>query len=205
MEEKEDILKVVKEGFAEVRQQFAKVDQQFAKVDQQFAKIDQQFAKVDQQFAKVDQQFGMVDQQFGMVDQGFAEVRQQFAKVDQQFANVDQGFAEIRQQFARVDQQFASLREEFAGQLEIQSTAFHTELNAGLMGVRKVLHSRIDGVEIKLEKLNDHVGLVAENVANVNKELAAYHARIEAPVEQRVSALDVRVTRLEGKDKPSKR
>ena len=161
MEDKDEILKVVKEGFAEVRQQFARIDQRFASVDQRFESMDQRFESMDQRFASIDQRF------------------------------------------ASIDQQFATLRKEFAEQLDMQTTAYRIDLEAGLTRVREALHSRINGVEIKLEKLDDHVGLVGENVANVKNELAAYHARIEAPVEQRVSALEVRVSGLERKNKPS--
>jgi hypothetical protein len=44
MEETNDILTAVREGFARVDQQFARVDQQFSRVDEQFLTLRREFA-----------------------------------------------------------------------------------------------------------------------------------------------------------------
>ena len=131
MEEQNEILTAVREGFARVDQQFARVDQQFAQVHQQFAQVDEQFARVDQQFARVHQRFAQVDEQF-------------------------QTFR------AEVDGKFAELRTE-------------------------------------IQKVGDDARLAHVHIENLRHDLHIFDEGESSPLEQRVSALEVRVTKIEHK------
>jgi archaellum component FlaC len=87
---------------------------------------------------------------------------------------VDDGFARVDQRFARVDQQFEELRKEF-----------HDELD-----------EKIRETHVLIEGLRSDMAAIGEGVSNANEKLDAPQG---LPVEVRVSALEVRVTRLEKK------
>jgi archaellum component FlaC len=79
MEEQNEILTVVKEGFARVNQQFERVDQQFERIDRRFEQIDQQFRSLRTEFA---------EQLDGISDALHAEVQAHGAKVVQRVESV---------------------------------------------------------------------------------------------------------------------
>ena len=105
----------------------------------------------------------------------------------------------MREGFARVDEQFLKLRSEFSTQLDGVSDGLHHELRTQLVAQRTVLGDKIDGVGIKLEKLDSKLDIVAENVANVMQEIRRYHDAVESPLETRVTKLEARTWLLETK------
>ena len=100
---------------------------------------------------------------------------------------------EIR--FDGVDSQFAKLRREFVEQLDGVSDGFHVDMR----DLKRLIVEKASEARIADEGLDSKINLVAENIANVAKEIARYHAAVEVPHEQRVNALDARVFKLEEK------
>lgn len=115
------------------------------------------------------------------VDEGFARVDQQFAKVDEQFAKVDERFAKVDERFARVEERFAKVDEQFV--------SFRSQIS-------KDLDEKIRHTHLLIEDLRRDMASVGEGVNVMNEKLDGPQ---DAPLDVRVSALEVRVTRLEKK------
>ena len=108
-------------------------------------------------------------------------VREVAKKVDELSTRVDTGFARVDERFARVDERFANVDEQFV--------ALRTEFRAELD--EKIRHTHI-----LIEGLRADMASVGEGVNDMNEKLGAPQS---APLDVRVSALEVRVTRLEKK------
>ncbi len=86
MEEKNEILAVMKEGFERIDQRFARVDQQFERIDQRFEHVDQQFARVDEQFLTLRREFS--EQLDGLSDGLHLELKAQVARLEEKIGGI---------------------------------------------------------------------------------------------------------------------
>lgn len=111
-------------------------------------------------------------------------------------AAVKEGFARVDQQFARVDEQFST----------------------GLRELRSELDEKFEKIDTRFEKIDTDLATLRSDLKKVGEDARLAHVQIEnlrhdlsifdeggaTPLGRRVSALEVRVTKLERKPQAKK-
>lgn len=139
MEEQNEILAAVKDGFRRVDEQFANVNERFAQVDERFAKVDERFAKMDEHFRTLRRE--LAEQLDGVSDSLHAEVRTHGEKVVQQVESV-------RALIERVDSKLGLIGESTA-HVMTEIGRYHTNVQAPLEQRVVKLEGRVLALERK--------------------------------------------------------
>ena len=134
-----------------------------------------------------------------VIEKGFADARRElderFSKVDERFSKVDERFSKVDEHFSKVDEHFSALRSELDEHFERIDERFD-QVDRRFAKVDE----RFDQVGRRFAKVDDYAGQTKMLVEDLRDKLKFVDDMPE-PLAKRVSALEVRLTKVEKRRK----